>query len=188
MAARAAREAEAWERISGTGSGAEDAAVRETGPAREARTVRRALGELGPPSGSKKGKGKAATDQAPALPAWKTQQLALRAKFPSGWAPPKRLSREAMDLVRSLARADPAQYTTAALAERFRISPEAVRRILKSRWEMGGEERERRERRRREAREREVKEGGGGWGGDVAAERREMERLRKTGVGSAQGR
>ena len=59
----------------------------------------------------------------------------LRKAFPAGWAPPKKLSREAMDALRQLHRIDPHQFTTALLADRFRISPEAVRRILKSKWE-----------------------------------------------------
>jgi hypothetical protein len=39
-----------------------------------------------------------------------------------------------MDGLRQLHRVDPERFTTPVLAERFRISPEAVRRILKSRW------------------------------------------------------
>ncbi|KAF5310519.1 hypothetical protein D9619_008014 [Psilocybe cf. subviscida] len=67
----------------------------------------------------------------------------IRKAFPEGWSPPKKLSREAMDALRQLHRADPGQFTTALLAEKFRISPEAVRRILKSKWEPPVEKRTR---------------------------------------------
>jgi hypothetical protein len=39
-----------------------------------------------------------------------------------------------MDDLRSLHAQDPYAWSTPRLAERFRISPEAVRRILKSKW------------------------------------------------------
>jgi len=38
---------------------------------------------------------------------------------------------------------DPETFSTPVLAERFRISPEAVRRILRGRWEPSPEERAR---------------------------------------------
>ncbi|KAJ7869174.1 hypothetical protein B0H14DRAFT_2278213, partial [Mycena olivaceomarginata] len=40
----------------------------------------------------------------------------------------------AMEGLRQLHRVDPETFTTPVLAARFRVSPEAVRRILKSRW------------------------------------------------------
>jgi hypothetical protein len=64
----------------------------------------------------------------------------LRERFPKSeadgvsWAPPRRLSRQAMDGVRALHAHDPAQFSTPALAARFKVSAEAVRRILRSRW------------------------------------------------------
>ena len=132
------------------------------------------------------------------VPAWRKHQTAMRTKFPAGWSPPKRLSREAMDLVRTLARSDPAQYSVARLADRFKVSPEGIRRILKSNFELPADERVKREQRRKEARARtsagggedaETSEQGGAaqgqaqgaapaWGGDVAAERRELRQLR----------
>ncbi|GAA5867258.1 hypothetical protein JCM8547_003138 [Rhodosporidiobolus lusitaniae] len=123
------------------------------------------------------------------LPEWKRQQLALRQKFPEGWEPPKRISREAMDLIRELAASDRTKYTAPVLAARFKISPEAVRRILKSRFELSPAERAKREARRREERARSIAESAGrdgsaegevksAWGGDVAAEKREMQGLR----------
>ena len=60
---------------------------------------------------------------------------AMKRSFPDGWAPPRKISREAMDGLRTLHRHDPDSFTTPVLAEKFKISPEAVRRILKSRWQ-----------------------------------------------------
>lgn len=77
---------------------------------------------------------------------------AIRKAFPEGWSPPKKLSREAMDALRQLHHADPAQFTTALLADKFRVSPEAVRRILKSKWEPSVEKRTRLAIREREER------------------------------------
>ncbi|KAJ6588755.1 hypothetical protein B0H19DRAFT_893515, partial [Mycena capillaripes] len=65
---------------------------------------------------------------------WTAHRAALKSAFPGGWDPPRKLSREAMDGLRQLHRVDPERFTTPVLAERFRVSPEAVRRILKSRW------------------------------------------------------
>lgn len=53
---------------------------------------------------------------------------------------------------------DPQKFTTPVLAERFHVSPEAVRRILKSKWEPSEQkrskwmEKERRERKEKEER------------------------------------
>jgi hypothetical protein len=58
----------------------------------------------------------------------------MKEKFPDGWAPPRKVSRDAMDGLRQLRALDPETFTTEVLAERFKISPEAVRRILKSKW------------------------------------------------------
>jgi len=61
-------------------------------------------------------------------------KAAMKKLFPDGWNPPKKLSREAMEGLRTLHDHDPETFTTTVLANRFKISPEAVRRILKSRW------------------------------------------------------
>lgn len=58
----------------------------------------------------------------------------MREKFPEGFNPPKKLSREAMQIVRQLHQADPSIHTTPALAARYKVSPESIRRILKSKW------------------------------------------------------
>ncbi|KAK7039566.1 putative neugrin-like protein [Favolaschia claudopus] len=65
---------------------------------------------------------------------WQVHRSAIKEAFPDGWNPPRKLSREAMEGLRQLNRVDPETFTTPVLAERFRVSPEAVRRILKSRW------------------------------------------------------
>ncbi|KAF9485058.1 hypothetical protein BDN70DRAFT_706756 [Pholiota conissans] len=65
---------------------------------------------------------------------YKAHRATLRKSFPEGWSPPHKLSRQAMDALRDLHRADPATFTAPILADRFKISPEAVRRILKSKW------------------------------------------------------
>lgn len=65
----------------------------------------------------------------------------IKKNFPEGWSPPRKLSREAMDGLRELHRFNPEMFSTPVLAEKFRISPEAVRRILKSKWEPSRERR-----------------------------------------------
>ncbi|GAA5840830.1 hypothetical protein JCM11251_001708 [Rhodosporidiobolus azoricus] len=133
-------------------------------------------------------------DKEKALPAWKKHKVALQTKFPAGWAPPKRISREAMDLLRTLARSEPGRYTTPVLAAKFKISPEAVSKILRSRFALPAEERERREAKRKEARAKGIREENAAgmkpdegetqgeeqvWEGDLGAQRREMEELRR---------
>ena len=73
----------------------------------------------------------------------------MEASFPDGWNPPRKLSREAMAGLRSLHATNPQLFSTPMLAEKFRISPEAVRRILKAKWVPRGEERARMARRER---------------------------------------
>ncbi|KAF8518429.1 hypothetical protein BU17DRAFT_12339, partial [Hysterangium stoloniferum] len=58
----------------------------------------------------------------------------LKEHFPEGWSPPRKISREAMENLRMLHSHSPDTFTTPALADRFKISPEAVRRILRSKW------------------------------------------------------
>ncbi|KAJ5175859.1 Required for respiratory growth protein 9 [Penicillium canariense] len=65
---------------------------------------------------------------------WQTQKDALEKKFPTGWNPPKKLSPDALEGIRHLHATAPERFTTSVLAEEFKVSPEAIRRILKSRW------------------------------------------------------
>ena len=66
---------------------------------------------------------------------WQVQKQALTKKFGGkGWNPRKRLSPDTLDGIRALHAQFPEEYPTSVLAERFKVSPEAIRRILKSRW------------------------------------------------------
>lgn len=67
----------------------------------------------------------------------------MKNSFPEGWSPPHKLSRQAMDGLRVLHAHDPKTFSTPVLAERFRVSPEAVRRMLRSGWEPSPEQRAR---------------------------------------------
>ena len=64
------------------------------------------------------------------------------------------MSPDAMDGVRQLHKSDPVRFSTPVLAEHFKVSPEAIRRILKSKWHASEEELKRKQERweRREAR------------------------------------
>ncbi len=78
-------------------------------------------------------------------PSWQAQKEALALKFgSSGWSPRKRLSPDALEGIRSLHSQYPYKYPTPVLAEHFQVSPEAIRRILKSRWRPSEEEEEER--------------------------------------------
>ncbi|KAI0318513.1 hypothetical protein OF83DRAFT_1171026 [Amylostereum chailletii] len=84
---------------------------------------------------------------------WAAHRATLKNNFPEGWAPPRKLSRDAMDGLRSLHSLDPQTFSTPVLADKFHISPEAVRRILRSKWQPTKEQRDRlavRERQHRE--------------------------------------
>jgi hypothetical protein len=87
----------------------------------------------------------------------KAHRETLQKLFPAGWSPPKKLSRQAMDGLRQLHRFDPDMFTTPVLADKFKVSPEAVRRILKSKWEPTREKRIKLVEREREARGERIK-------------------------------
>ncbi|KAF7550619.1 hypothetical protein G7046_g7960 [Stylonectria norvegica] len=78
---------------------------------------------------------------------WKAQKAALKEKFPDGWNPRKRLSPDALAGIRALNAQFPEVYTTQALADKFEVSPENIRRILKSKWTPNSEEEQGREER-----------------------------------------
>ena len=78
---------------------------------------------------------------------WQLQKQALKEKFPDGWKPRKKLSPDALDGIRALHQQFPDVYTTEVLARRFEVSAEAVRRILKSKWQPSPEEEEDRQER-----------------------------------------
>ncbi|AET40829.1 mitochondrial ribosome assembly protein RRG9 Ecym_6458 [Eremothecium cymbalariae DBVPG len=71
----------------------------------------------------------------PDMPEWKKQKLALNKKFKGEqWNPTKKLSRDEIESVRMLKRQYP-NMTTKQLGSYFKVSPESVRRILKSKWQ-----------------------------------------------------
>ncbi|KAG5926520.1 hypothetical protein E4U42_003232 [Claviceps africana] len=78
---------------------------------------------------------------------WQIQKEALKEKFPEGWAPRKRLSPDALAGIRALNAQFPDVYTTKALADKFKVSPEAIRRVLKSKWTPSAEEEQERQER-----------------------------------------
>ncbi|TLS28356.1 hypothetical protein PpBr36_01311 [Pyricularia pennisetigena] len=79
---------------------------------------------------------------------WMVQKDALEKKFgDQGWRPQKKLSPDAIQGIRALHKQFPDLYTTPVLAERFEVSPEAIRRILKSNWTPSAEEEEDRQQR-----------------------------------------
>ena len=66
---------------------------------------------------------------------WQAQKHALQRKFgQQGWSPRKRLSPDALEGIRALHAQYPEKFTTPVLADQFKISPEAIRRILRSKW------------------------------------------------------
>ena len=81
------------------------------------------------------------------LPDWAVQKAALQHKFPEGWRPLRRLSPDAMEGIRALHRQFPAVYTTPVLANKFAVSPEAIRRILSASWTPSADEEVRRQER-----------------------------------------
>ena len=79
---------------------------------------------------------------------WQTQKTALSKKFGStGWLPRKRLSPDTLDGIRALHAQNQDKFTTPVLAGHFKVSPEAIRRILKSKWRPKDQEEQRRRRR-----------------------------------------
>lgn len=78
---------------------------------------------------------------APSGLSWSEHTRQLRDKY-GAWTPNKKISHDAMDGVRLLYRTDPQKYSLPVLAQRFKISPEAIRRILRSKWRLSPEERE----------------------------------------------
>ncbi|KAI9025092.1 hypothetical protein CLU79DRAFT_97271 [Phycomyces nitens] len=67
------------------------------------------------------------------------------------WKPKKRISRETMEKIRDLASSNPGLYNTKSLSTEFKISPEAVKRILKSKFRPSSEVAKRQESNRYQA-------------------------------------
>jgi hypothetical protein len=65
---------------------------------------------------------------------WQIYKARLQEKFKGqAWAPPKKLSPDAQEAIRVLRKNHP-EITTEMLADKFEVSGEAIRRILRSRW------------------------------------------------------
>lgn len=76
---------------------------------------------------------------------WQIQKRALRDKFgDQAWNPRKKVSPDAIEGIRALHVQYPEQFTTPVLADHFKVSPEAIRRILKSKWRPNADEEEER--------------------------------------------
>lgn len=76
---------------------------------------------------------------------WQIQKEALEKKFgEEGWNPRKRLSPDTIEGIRAMHRQYPDHFTTPVLAHQFGVSPEVIRRILKSKWTPSPEEMEKR--------------------------------------------
>ena len=66
---------------------------------------------------------------------WGMQKKSLKQKFgEEGWNPRRKLSPDAQRGIRELYALDPTLYSTPRLAAQFKVSPEAIRRILRSKW------------------------------------------------------
>merc|ERR1719355_66694 len=78
---------------------------------------------------------------------WMIEKERIKAKYPDGYKPLKKLSPDAIAGIRALHAQMPEHYTTAALSQEFEVSPESIRRILKSKWTPDSEEETDRQRR-----------------------------------------
>jgi hypothetical protein len=112
---------------------------------------------------------------------WQIQKSANLNKFgDSTWQPRKRLSPDTLEGIRALHTSDPATYSTETLSSQFQVSPENIRRILKSKWRPNDDERDEREKRweRRGVRK---------WTEMAELGERPPRRWREMGVGSVVG-
>jgi hypothetical protein len=81
-------------------------------------------------------------------PEWLKHKEAIKEKLNGeAWNPRKKLSPDTMEGIRHLHKTQPHKFTTPVLAQHFQVSPEAIRRILKSKWRPTDEEAEERLRR-----------------------------------------
>lgn len=112
-------------------------------------------------------------------PAWAIQKEALKEKLGGeAWNPRKKLSPDTMEGIRHLNSTQPDKFTTPVLAEHFKVSPEAIRRILKSNWKPSDKEYE-------ERMERWNKRGERIWSNLVEMGVKPPKRWRDMGVGRA---
>jgi len=114
-------------------------------------------------------------------PAWQAHKAALKEKLNGeAWNPRKKLSPDTMDGIRHLNSTQPEKFTTPVLAQHFKVSPEAIRRILKSKWQPSDAEYEARM-------ERWSKRGERIWTNLVEMGVKPPKKWREMGVGRARG-
>lgn len=98
----------------------------------------------------------AEAEHAKKLPEWAKREESLRKRY-GAWNPTKKLSRQQITDIREL-KAQWPQMKTKQLADHFKINPESIRRILKSKWEPSEDEltsmNERAEKRKLQSQER----------------------------------
>nr|OQO22637.1 hypothetical protein B0A51_11445 [Rachicladosporium sp. CCFEE 5018] len=112
---------------------------------------------------------------------WQVQKAALTAKFGDAtWSPRKRLSPDTLEGIRTLHSSDPNTYNTATLSQQFAVSPENIRRILRSKWQPNETEREDRA-------ERWERRGVRKWTAMAEGGERPPKKWREMGVGSVKG-
>ncbi|KAF2829858.1 required for respiratory growth protein 9, mitochondrial [Ophiobolus disseminans] len=81
------------------------------------------------------------TNQRRERPSWQLQKAALKEKLGGeAWNPRKRLSPDTVEGIRHLHNTQPTKFTTPVLAQHFKVSAEAIRRILKSKWQPSDEQ------------------------------------------------
>lgn len=89
--------------------------------------------------------GSSSEESKPLREHWQVQKDALTKKFgEEGWNPRKKLSPDAIEGIRAMHAQYPEQFTTPVLAKQFEVSPEVIRRILKSKWRPSPEEQDKR--------------------------------------------
>ncbi|KAJ4356298.1 Required for respiratory growth protein 9 mitochondrial [Didymosphaeria variabile] len=76
-------------------------------------------------------------------PAWQVEKEAVKRKLNGeAWNPRKKLSPDTMEGIRHLHKTQPTKFTTPVLAQYFQVSPEAIKRILRSKWRPSDQEQE----------------------------------------------
>ncbi|KAF2708389.1 hypothetical protein K504DRAFT_468733 [Pleomassaria siparia CBS 279.74] len=119
------------------------------------------------------------TDEPKQREHWQIQKAALKEKLNGeAWNPRKKLSPDTQEGIRHLHQTYPDKFTTAILAQHFQVSPEAIRRILKSKWRPSDEEQDARK-------ERWDKRGERIWSNMVELGLKPPKRWREMGVGSS---
>ncbi|GAB7360408.1 hypothetical protein MBLNU230_g8365t1 [Neophaeotheca triangularis] len=135
------------------------------------------------PKAKKEGDANATQKQPPKIKRerWQIQKDALESKLgDQPWNPRKRLSPDTLDGIRALHASNPNAYSTEVLSEHFKVTPENIRRILKSKWRPNADEVE-------DRRARWEKRGVKKWSEMAELGLRPPKQWREMGVGSVKG-